>query len=322
VGELDASKEWIVYCSVGRRAYGATLVLHHHGLRARNLSGGFTTWSAATEQQDNWDTWKSAPAAARALPSPQDKEEVAVSENARYRLSCAGMQCPGPILAVYQQMQQMRPGDTLDVTATDPGFTRDIGAWSEQTGNALQSVAEKDGYIHAVLIKGAPRAAQIAGQALSRAKTMIVFSGDLDHALAAFIIANGTAAAGQPMTMFFTFWGLNILRRDRGVPVRKTLVERMFGWMMPRGAKALKLSRLNMGGLGTAMMKGVMQSKRIDSLPTLIQSARHAGVRLIACQMTMEMMGIKFEELVDGVEVGGVATMLNEVDKGNGVFFV
>jgi len=122
--------------------------------------------------------------------------------------------------------------------------------------------------------------------------------------------------------MFFTFWGLNLLRKKQAPPVNKNLIERAFGWLMPRGADAVRLSKLNMGGMGTALMKGVMKSKSIDSLPTLMRTAMDAGVTLIACQMTMEMMGIKREELIDGVTIGGVATMLNATDKANATWFI
>jgi len=145
--------------------------------------------------------------------------------------------------------------------------------------------------------------------------TMIVFSGDLDKVLAAFIIANGAAAMDMPVTMFFTFWGLNALRRSEPVKVKKGLIEAMFGWMMPRGADKLTLSKMNMAGLGTAMMKQVMAKKNVYSLPKLIQSAQQLGVRLVACSMSMDVMGIAPQELIDGVEIGGVATFLDSADR-------
>jgi peroxiredoxin family protein len=126
--------------------------------------------------------------------------------------------------------------------------------------------------------------------------SMIVFSGDLDKVLAAFIIATGAAVMDKPVTMFFTFWGLNVLRRSEHVPVKKSLVERMFGRMMPRGADKLKLSKMNMGGMGTMMMKRVMAQKNVYSLPKLMQEAKDAGVRLVACTMSMDVMGITKEE--------------------------
>ncbi|MDH7475840.1 MAG: DsrE/DsrF/DrsH-like family protein, partial [Anaerolineae bacterium] len=112
------------------------------------------------------------------------------------------------------------------------------------------------------------------------------------------------------------------LRRRDPQPVKKNLIEKMFALMLPKGPDALKLSKLNMGGLGTAMMKAVMKAKNIDPLPAMIRSAQEAGVRLIACQMSMDMMGIKPEELMDGVEVGGVATYINEADKGSISLFI
>ncbi len=179
-------------------------------------------------------------------------------------------------------------------------------------------------------IRTAPRDALLAGSADERQRGLafgVQRAGDtagafLGIAIAAFIIANGAASMGHKVTMFFTFWGLNILRKDNPPSVAKNFLERMFGWMMPKGAGKLKLSRLNMGGLGTEMMKRVMKSKNIDSLPALIASAQENGVRLIACQMTMDMMGIKAEELIDGVEIGGVATYIGETDKANASLFI
>jgi peroxiredoxin family protein len=151
---------------------------------------------------------------------------------------------------------------------------------------------------------------------------MVVFSGDFDKAMAAFVIANGAVAMGGEVTMFFTFWGLNILRRPEKVSVRKNLIERMFGWMMPRGADRLGLSQMNMGGMGLRMIKGIMARKGVASLPELISSARQAGVRLVACTMSMDLMGIHREELVDGVEEGGVATFLDNAEASNVNLFI
>jgi peroxiredoxin family protein len=152
--------------------------------------------------------------------------------------------------------------------------------------------------------------------------SMIVFSGDLDKVLAAFIIANGAAVMDKPVTMFFTFWGLNVLRRGETVPVKKGLVERMFGRMMPRGADKLTLSKMNMGGMGTMMMKRVMAQKNVYSLPKLMQEARDQGVRLVACTMSMDVMGITKEELIDGVELGGVASFLDAADRSKTTLFI
>jgi len=153
-------------------------------------------------------------------------------------------------------------------------------------------------------------------------KTLIMFSGDLDKAMAGLIIANGAAAMGDEVTIFFTFWGLNILRKAQKIKVRKSFMEKLFGWMMPRGAEKLGLSKMNFGGMGTAMMKDIMRKKKVNSLPELIRSAQDMGVKFIACTMSMDVMGIKKEEIIDGVEFAGVATYLGEADSANVNLFI
>ena len=144
---------------------------------------------------------------------------------------------------------------------------------------------------------------------------MVVFSGDLDKAIASFIIANGAAASGKKVTLFFTFWGLNIIRKHEKVAVSKSFIGRMFGLMLPRGSRKLGLSRMNMLGAGPKMIRGVMKSGNISSLEELIQSAIDQGVEIVACQMSMDLMGIKREELIDGVHIGGVGYYLGQADK-------
>ncbi len=155
-------------------------------------------------------------------------------------------------------------------------------------------------------------------------KTIIVFSGDLDKVMAAFIIANGAAAMGDDVTMFFTFWGLNTLRKPEKVQVKtkKSFLQAMFGWMMPRGADKLGISKMNFGGMGAPMMKMVMRQQNVTSLPELIQTAKDQGIRMIACTMSMDVMGIREEELMDGLEYAGVATYLAEADEANVNLFI
>lgn len=153
-------------------------------------------------------------------------------------------------------------------------------------------------------------------------KTIIVFSGDLDKVLAAFVIANGAAAMGDDVTMFFTFWGLNTLRRPEKVKAKKSFLQAMFGGMMPRGVDKLGLSKMNFGGMGAKMMKIVMRQQNIASLPDLIQTAREQGIKMIACTMSMDVMGIREEELVDGLEYAGVAAYLGEADEANVNLFI
>ena len=148
--------------------------------------------------------------------------------------------------------------------------------------------------------------------------TILVFAGDLEKALGAFIIANGASAMDTKVTMFFTFWGINILRKDQPPPVKKDLISKMFGWMMPRGANKLVLSNMNMMGMGTNMMKGIMKKKNVLSLPQLMEyAAADDNIRIIACEMSMDVMGIKKEELIDGVELAGVGSFVGSVTTPN-----
>ena len=153
-------------------------------------------------------------------------------------------------------------------------------------------------------------------------KTIIVFSGELDKVMAAFVIANGAAAMGDEVTMFFTFWGLNALRKPEKIKVKKGFLQAMFGWMMPRGAARLGISNMNFGGMGAVMMKMVMKQRNVDSLPEMIQTAREQGIKMIACTMSMDVMGITGEELIDGLELAGVATYLSEADEANVNLFI
>jgi peroxiredoxin family protein len=160
------------------------------------------------------------------------------------------------------------------------------------------------------------------GRTDPKRKTLVVFSGDLDRALAALLIARGAAAMGSKVTMFFTFWGLNVLRRPKRTRAGRRLIKRMFGWMMPGGATQLELSNTNAAGVDASIIKNIMRKKQVHSLSELIESARRAGVRLVACSMSMELMGIRPEELVDGIEQGGVAVYLEDAEAGNVNLFI
>ncbi|ERT56513.1 DsrE/DsrF/DrsH-like family protein [Megasphaera vaginalis (ex Srinivasan et al. 2021)] len=153
-------------------------------------------------------------------------------------------------------------------------------------------------------------------------KTIIVFSGDFDKVMAAFVIANGALAMGKKVTMFFTFWGLNAIRKPQRTGIRKKLLETMFEWMMPRGSRNLKLSNMNMLGIGTKLMRKIMADKNITSLEELIAGAQAQGVRILACQMSMDAMGLRREELLDGVETVGVGTFLGASEEGNMTLFI
>jgi peroxiredoxin family protein len=156
-----------------------------------------------------------------------------------------------------------------------------------------------------------------------KSTNIILFSGDYDKAMAAFIIANGAAAYDHDVTIFFTFWGLNTLKKETvNAPVSKSFVEKMFGWMMPKSADKLPLSNMNMMGMGPKMIKSVIKKHNALSLPQLIEMAQEQGVKLVGCTMTMDLLGIKEEELLDGVELGGVAAYLGEASDGNVNLFI
>ena len=232
-----------------------------------------------------------------------------------------GLKCPGPIVNVDEAVKSVSVGEEVQVEATEKAFFSDVDVWCQRTGNELKSLLEKDGVICATIVKrDAPQS--LEKRDFEHGKTFVVFSGDLDKAIASFIMANGAAAMGRPVTMFFTFWGVSILRRPEKVHVKKSLIGKMFGFMMPRGSKKLGLSRMNFGGIGAKMIRAVMKKNGVSSLEELIESARQKGVKFVACQMSMELMGITAEELIDGVELGGVATMLGSTEKSDLTYFI
>lgn len=151
--------------------------------------------------------------------------------------------------------------------------------------------------------------------------TMIVFSGDLDKVMAAFVIATGAAALGLEVSMFFTFWGLNALRKGRRLR-GKDLMGRLFGLMSPKGTRGLPLSRMHFLGLGPLMLRKVMKDKRIETVESLIAQAREAGVQIVACTMSMDAMGIGEDELIDGIGFGGVATYLGNAADSKVTLFI
>jgi peroxiredoxin family protein/TusA-related sulfurtransferase/rhodanese-related sulfurtransferase len=328
LNELPIDKEYLITCQVGLRGYVACRILMQHGYRCRNLTGGYKTYAAAVQTHG-------VPSGTPPPQAPREKEvhDDAGSEEKKDApavpspvMTCVvdacGLQCPGPILKLKQALDAAKDGQTVEILSTDPGFVADAPAWCHSTGHRFVSVTAERGRYRATIVKQVAPAAVTGPVAGSKEKTIVVFSNDFDRAMAAFIIANGAAAMGSQVTLFFTFWGLNVLRRPNAVPVRKTIIERMFGWMMPRGPEKLVLSKMNMGGMGTRLMKWIMRRKNASSLTELIAQARSAGVRMVACSMSLQMMGLKMEELIDGVEEGGVAMYLSHAEAGNVNLFI
>jgi NADPH-dependent 2,4-dienoyl-CoA reductase/sulfur reductase-like enzyme/peroxiredoxin family protein/rhodanese-related sulfurtransferase/TusA-related sulfurtransferase len=320
VKEIPRSKKLLVYCQVGQRGYFAARVLSQLGFEVVNLNGGYKTYSHATSQQANFDTFEHV-----SISSREEIHEIPPfnpEESSEFTVDACGLQCPGPILKLYNKVKEVETGDVITVKATDYGFTSDVQAWADRTGNKLISLGSEEGVITARIQKGAEKKAGGKTGVVTQDKTMVLFSGDLDKAIAGFIIANGAASMGHKVTMFFTFWGLNILRKSNPPGVQKTLIEKMFGFMMPRGPKKLTLSKMHMAGMGTAMIKGIMKKKNVSSLEDLIQSALDIGVTIQACQMSMDLMGIQKDELIDGIEAVGVATFIHASDDSNATIFI
>ena len=241
-------------------------------------------------------------------------------------IDAKALRCPGPIVKVADTLREKEPGTEVLVEATEEAFASDIKVWCERTGNVLKELKIEEGIIKASIIKSDLNEKSVNADPSETSKnddkTFIVFSGDLDKTIASFILANGASAMGRNVTMFFTFWGLNILRQAKKVKARKTFIEKMFGFMMPRGSKKLGLSRMNMLGAGPKMIRWIMKKKGISSLEELIEDAKAHGVRIVACQMSMDIMGIRQEELIDGVELGGVATFIGAGEKSDISLFI
>lgn len=326
LNELDMNKEIFVYCQVGLRGYIADRILTQNGFKVKNLTGGYKSYSVL-----NYKPFKNEEIKLDDIKIDMEtqtiKKEERENEYFDKSLDACGLCCPGPLMQVKICVDDMKPGEVLKVSASDAGFYEDIKAWCRRTNNELLNLYKKGGTITAFIKKGNEKevynnSADTKSEVVKDNKTMVVFSGDLDKAIASFIIANGAASMGKKVTMFFTFWGLNILRKHDRVRVNKGFIDRMFGLMMPRGSKKLKLSKMNMMGLGGKMIRKVMKNKNITSLEDLIQSAIDNGVQIVACQMSMDVMGIKKEELIDGVKIGGVGYYLGEAEDSNVNLFI
>ncbi|MDF7807671.1 FAD-dependent oxidoreductase [Pontiellaceae bacterium B12219] len=322
LADLDQDKEYLVFCQVGLRGYLACRILTQNGFKCSNLTGGYKTYGMVTAHQPDTipeleTTSDDAGGETVNLSKKKSSESAGIVEE----IDARGLQCPGPIMQLSQAMDRIQHGDAVSILSTDPGFAADVPAWCHSTGNRLQSLEPADQGYHAIVVKQAVSGSLTQTAVAEKRFTNVVFSSDLDKALAAFIIANGAAAMGYKVTLFFTFWGLNILRKDGPVVVKKNTVEKMFGWMMPRGPNKLKLSQMQMGGMGAAMIKGIMKQKKVLSLPELMDEAIRNNVKIVACTMSMDLMGIKSEELIDGIEEGGVAMYIDQIG-GNGSLFI
>ena len=314
--ELPKEKPIVVTCAVGLRGYLAYRILVQNGFKhVRNLSGGYKTWSVAT-----------APIKEIVSHKPEIPESTSYgnsdSQINLLKVDACGLMCPGPVMQLKKNYEALKIGEQLQITATDQAFGKDVTSWCKMTGAELVALENKNGVVAATIRKQEKTASCEISRNNADNKTLIVFSDDLDKALASFVIANGAASTSKKVTMFFTFWGLNVIKKQHKPTVTKDIFGKMFGWMLPTHSGKLKLSKMNMGGAGSWMMRLIMKRKRIDSLESLIQQAIDNGVEMIACTMSMDVMGVQKEELMDNVTLGGVASYLERAEEANVNLFI
>lgn len=313
--ELDKSKRIYVTCQIGLRGYIACRILTQHGFDCYNLSGGYRLYSSIFKVS------QPTPPVTRMNLETQQPETK--SEGKLVSVDACGLQCPGPIVKLGSALKEASPGDTIEIATTDPAFASDLEGFCRRTGHQFEGMRSSKGVSVARVTKGNSELGSTAcAVSQGNNKNFIVFSGDLDKAIASFIMANAAAAMGRKVSMFFTFWGLNILRKPEKVKVEKDFMSNMFASMMPRGSGRLKLSKMNMGGMGAKMIRNTMKNKNIDSLEDLIKVSQENGVELVACAMSMDVMGIKQEELIDGVKTGGAASMLAFAEESDMSLFI
>jgi NADPH-dependent 2,4-dienoyl-CoA reductase/sulfur reductase-like enzyme/peroxiredoxin family protein/rhodanese-related sulfurtransferase/TusA-related sulfurtransferase len=312
--KLPKDRDIVLMCKVGLRGYIAERILEQHGFdRVFNLTGGYTTLSTALSDEKQLSLYcdDRDPEAGDFSKKLCDLKQ----SGPRVSLDCCGLQCPGPIVQLKKKVDAMEAGQVVEVTATDPGFLKDVSSWCKMTGNELLESGKDNGQITAIIQKACISSDPIASKnvAMAPAKngaSIVVFSNDFDKAIAALVLANGAAATGKSVTMFYTFWGLTVLRTNPRKKVKKDMMGKMFSGMLPSDMEHLKLSGMNFAGMGPKMMKSRMKKKNINQLREMFDQAVDQGVKMIACQMSMDIMGISEEELLPNAEIGGVATYM------------
>ena len=309
--ELPKDKKIWTYCAVGLRGYIASRFLSQKGYKVKNLAGGIKSRE-------------------KVILKAKEEENVNKESNSNIGkeedyLDLSGLSCPGPLVKIKEKIDKLQENEELKVKVSDPGFYNDIQAWSKVTKNTLLFLDKKDGLTYATLQKG--KTSKVIEKNHKNMiiedksnMTMVVFSGDLDKAIAAFIIANGALTMGKKVTMFFTFWGLSILKKKN--LSKKNFIEKMFAMMLPKNSKDLPVSKMNFFGIGAKMIRSVMKKKNIMSLEELIKKAIDSGVNITACTMSMDVMGISRDELIDGINYGGVGQYLGEAEKSNNNLFI
>lgn len=322
MSEIPTDRPVYLYCGIGLRGYLASNILKNNGYKdVCNLIGGIKTYNAAIAKVVPNGSAKSN------FNDNGNKRCESASQSEVIKVDACGIQCPGPILKLKKVMETVEPGQRIEVQATDAGFPRDVEAWCRTTGNRFLQKRSESGVYYATIEKAISQNIDKENvirnsKSTGDSKTFILFSDDLDKALATFVLANGAAATGKKVTIFFTFWGLNAIKKADKPKVSKDIWGKMFSFMLPSHSKKLALSKMNMMGIGAKMMRYIMKNKNVDSLESLRQQAIDNGVEFIACQMSMDVMGVKKEELLDAVTIGGVATYMDRAEESNVNLFI
>lgn len=308
--EIPKDKEIWTYCAVGLRGYLAERFLSQNGYNTKNIAGGYKNHLKVLDDKEKSLATKEF---------TQNKENF----NSNDYIDLCGLSCPGPLVKVKENMDKIEDGEVFKAKASDAGFYNDIQAWAKSTNNEILSLKKEGDNIFVDILKNKKNNSSKENKIIETndGLTIVVFSGDLDKAIAAFIIANGALTMGKKVTMFFTFWGLSILKR-KNIDTNKSLIEKIFSFMLPKNSKELPISKMNMFGIGPKMIRWIMKKKNIMSLETLMAESLKNGANLVACTMSMDVMGVKKEELIDQISFGGVGQYLGEADKANKNLFI
>ncbi len=309
LNKIPRDKKIIILCSGGLRAYLTERILKQEGFKNVSiLSGGLNIFFSSIKEQTNKIEFSNT------VPHREHEHSVSDLTSGFIEVDACGLQCPGPILKLKSEIDKIPASTKLRVTASDPGFYKDVTSWCNMTGNKILGVEQSKGQVVALIEKSAkvetsnPQGFSV--NASGNEVTIVCFSDDMDKALASMVIANGAIASGKKVTIFFTFWGLSIIKDINKKRVKKSFLGKLFGFMLPDNLHKLGLSKINMGGVGAFMMRGIMHNLKISSIQEMLTTLLDNDATFIACQMSMDVMGIKKEELIKEVTIGGVANYL------------
>ncbi|MDF9867794.1 NADPH-dependent 2,4-dienoyl-CoA reductase/sulfur reductase-like enzyme/peroxiredoxin family protein/rhodanese-related sulfurtransferase/TusA-related sulfurtransferase [Bacilli bacterium PM5-3] len=318
--KIDFNKDIYLTCQVGLRGYLAARILKENGFEKNiyNLSGGYKLYSEYVMDTQDLNFKQGS-------NSSNDEQTSTINKSYSNKetivIDACGLQCPGPIIKLKEGIDNIDAGEAIDIVASDFGFYRDVQTWCDASGNELVYSKMEDGKVKARIIKH-DEGVNISDVQEQR-QTIVAFSNDFDKLIATFIIANGALAMGSKVSIFFTFWGLSALRKDNYISNKnKSTMDKLFAKMLPKGTKKTNLSKMSMFGLGSKMMRFTMKNHNVDTLESLMQQFIDSGGKIIACAMSMDVMGISKEELIDGIEYGGVATYIGDAQKSYSNLFI